>query len=397
MDKGLLRKLIETQSSSTEDTDINNFIEKHLNSIKGVKVEKDSYGNIYATKGNGQSGYVCSVAHTDTVHSIKPNRKVLEYDNFMYCMAVTKSAAGREELVQAGTGGDDKCGIYVCLKNMEEFDNIKTVYFRFEETGCKGSNAANMDFFNDCNFVVQADRRNYHDIIFNISGIPTASKEFIDKIEPLYKKHGFVSTTGISTDVGTLKRNGLPVCTFNISSGYVNPHTSTEYIDMDALDNTYAFISNLFKQFGTTKFEHKYERVQLPSFSFTRKFFSNTLEDNILMKEETQIAMFEISEPSIFLYVGGGYYKAMVNDLLYLDDVGCESCGDTNSLAFSMYDGEVYCTNSKCGQVQDDDSIYENIVVEDNEMKFAFDRFTNMWIKKEDAIWNNEIKTYILK
>ena len=62
---------------------------------------------------------------------------------------------------------------------MREFDNIKSVFFRFEETGMNGSSNANMDFFEDCNFVVQCDRKGSTDFITHTNGIKTASTEFL--------------------------------------------------------------------------------------------------------------------------------------------------------------------------------------------------------------------------
>ena len=60
---------------------------------------------------------------------------------------------------QTGIGADDKNGIWICFKMLERFKNMKCAFFVGEETGCVGSGRADMDFFNDCRFVIQCDRR----------------------------------------------------------------------------------------------------------------------------------------------------------------------------------------------------------------------------------------------
>ena len=91
----------------------------------GVACRKDRTGNIYAVKGNADTN-PCWVQRK------KP---------------------------QTGIGADDKNGIWICFKMLERFKNMKCAFFVGEETGCVGSGRADMDFFNDCRFVIQCDRR----------------------------------------------------------------------------------------------------------------------------------------------------------------------------------------------------------------------------------------------
>ena len=82
---------------------------------------------------------------------------------------------------------------------LERFKNMKCVFFVGEETGCVGSGRADMDFFNDCRFVIQCDRRGNSDMVTHINGTPLCSDDFIRAVEP--EKYGYAECTGLLTDV----------------------------------------------------------------------------------------------------------------------------------------------------------------------------------------------------
>ena len=60
---------------------------------------------------------------------------------------------------------------------------IKLAFFVDEEIGCVGSSNANMKFFDDVSFVLQADRQGYEDVAVDIYGIEMFGGEFFDKID----------------------------------------------------------------------------------------------------------------------------------------------------------------------------------------------------------------------
>lgn len=66
---------------------------------------------------------------------------------------------------------------------------MKCAFFVGEETGCVGSGRAEMDFFNDCCFVIQCDRMGNSDIVTRINCTPLCSEEFIMAVEP--EKYGY--------------------------------------------------------------------------------------------------------------------------------------------------------------------------------------------------------------
>lgn len=209
-------------------------------------------GNIYATKGDGLNGYPCIVSHTDTVHEICTGKvEVIEVKGNLV-------AFNADNLEQIGTGGDDKNGIYVCLEILANCDNVKAVFFRDEETGCNGSYNALTTFFEDCNFILQCDRKGNSDFVTNAASTELSSKEFQQTIKPIVNKFGYsFYKHGGLTDVVALKEIGVNLCMANISCGYYNPHSPSEYINLRDLHNTYKLVHAIVVKHGKTYFKHR--------------------------------------------------------------------------------------------------------------------------------------------
>jgi hypothetical protein len=159
---------------------------------------------------------------------------------------------------QSGIGGDDKVGIYIALKCLEQFENIKVAFFVDEERGCIGSSEADMNFFKDCRFVLQADRRGKGDFITNASGTDLSSAEFQKAVQPYLTLYGFKKERGMMTDVMTLKENGLGVACANVSCGYYRPHSKDEYIVVADVENTLNLFKSIIKNLKNV-YPHKYE------------------------------------------------------------------------------------------------------------------------------------------
>lgn len=407
IDKDLLYNIVAIQATSTEDSEINKYIVDSLKKIQNVKVEKDAFGNIYATKGNGKNGYKCIVAHTDTVHSMESNRKIFVHGDILFAMAdnkyESKYYSSSSQIKQVGIGGDDKAGIYACLKAMQDFDDIKSVYFRFEETGCRGSSASNIKFFDDCNFVVQCDRKGSDDFITFTNGITIASEEFKKKMEPINLKYGFSSNNGSSTDVGMLKKKGLKVSACNISSGYYDPHYSYETINMLALDNTYQMVSEMFKQYGNTRFEHEYvmpKSTYIPRVIgnlFSRGLFSTTLDNNYF---SDNIMMDEISDafiqggPVLFEKIGQTNMYKYIGDLIIDIPGTCKECGVHEKIVYLTDSREFYCTgDTHTGEVSSPEA-YRHCKIEENGIVYVYNSIYDVWIPENESIWDVELNTY---
>jgi hypothetical protein len=155
-----------------------------------------------------------------------------------------------------GCGADDKNGIFIALSCLEKYDHIKVAFFVEEEIGCRGSSAADMSFFKDCRFVLQADRRNGSDFISRASFVDLCSAEFIADVN--MEKFGYKEAIGSMTDVMLLKENGLEVSCCNLSCGYYNPHTENEYTKISELNNCLDFVQSIIE--GCTKvYKHNWD------------------------------------------------------------------------------------------------------------------------------------------
>ena len=198
----------------------------------------DENGNIFVTSGESDS-YPCVVAHMDEKHDSRPE------DWMLCCQSDRLFAVSFENGVLCGIGADDKNGIWVALKMLEKRIPMKAAFFVQEEIGCVGSSYANLEFFKDCRFIVECDRRDAHDFINNASGIEICSAEFVKDAN--LDKFGYEEARGYSTDVRTLVQRGVGISCCNLSCGYYNPHYSNEYTVFHELVNCLHFVEYIFE------------------------------------------------------------------------------------------------------------------------------------------------------
>lgn len=281
----LLKKLYEISSPSRNEQVMCKFIKSLLKGMK-VNFTEDAVGNIYATKGESDT-YPCVVCHTDEVHDIREKGyKVIRYNDIMF-------ALNEETMELNGIGADDKNGIWVCLKALNDFEVIKCAFFVSEEVGCIGSSYADMEFFEDCRFVLQCDRKGNKDFIINASGTELCSPEFIEACK--IHEFGYEVERGMMTDVMTLKENGLAVSACNISCGYYNPHSDNEMTRISDLLNCYELVKSIIER-CTDVYPHeyyfKYEFTDKGSSKYGKAFNSwwddgcdsnKTMEDDVYL------------------------------------------------------------------------------------------------------------------
>lgn len=196
-----------------------------------VKYKIDGYGNILAERGEGLRACFC--AHLDTVHMYRTGfnirRDTPEEYNRTYLYAVDNTD------VRVGIGGDDKCGVFVCLELLRTMENIKVVFFSQEESGGAGSDGISLDYFKDCMFLGGVDRWNGHDFVTNYNGDPTVSKAFKSAIKEMLEKYEYKPASGMFTDAFNVQGRQLGISCFNMSCGYYSHHSTTEYVDTNEL------------------------------------------------------------------------------------------------------------------------------------------------------------------
>lgn len=238
----LLTKLYYISSKSGDEVNMVNFIKDYIEKHNPEAfVTEDESHNLYVTQGEGPE-YPCIVAHMDEVHKKNPNKVILTYDNNIF---------GYDPInhCNTGIGADDKNGIWICLKALATFQSIKCAFFVGEETGCNGSNKANMDFFKDCLYVLQCDRKDNCDFITSASGTELCNDEFVKAIG--IEKFGYKKASGMMTDVRALKNKGLDVCACNISCGYYHPHTDDECTYFPDLEKCWKLVKHIVLTIST--------------------------------------------------------------------------------------------------------------------------------------------------
>ena len=236
------------ESKSRNETQVSEFIINLLTKWKdedpSISFNKDTKGNILATKGTSDN-FPCIVGHIDTVHSITGNKHYIRTDS---ALTAINTANGS----RIGVGGDDFCGVYVALNLFNTLKEAKVAFFVEEEIGCIGSGEIDMKFFDDCAFVLQTDRNGDGEWLTYSNGTDLASEEFTKKVESIGYK--YTRGRGTATDTGKLKNRGLKVCCCNVSSGYFDAHSDRETVALNSLLNT----MNLMYHVCTTMSDKKW-------------------------------------------------------------------------------------------------------------------------------------------
>ena len=225
----LFKKLMEAQSFDNDDFQIRKIILDEIVDLPNLRLTWDRIGNIIVEKGEGP--FSCFASHMDTVHHPTKKRK----------NKIKEERKGDDILWSSptGVGGDDKCGVWACIKLLQELENVKVVFFAQEECGQIGSSYIDLSVFNDCCFICEIDRLGNDDLIVDYLGTTTVSEEFEDElVKSIPKKDLWVPTEGFITDVMVLFERGIEISVMNLSSGYYKPHSKNEYVSWKDMNKT---------------------------------------------------------------------------------------------------------------------------------------------------------------
>ena len=263
----LLKELYCIHSNSSHEEKMVEFLINWLfEKLPNANIEMDKTGNLYVTKGESKT-YPCIVAHVDQVQTLHSDDfQAVETNDIIFGWSNKNK---RHE----GLGADDKNGIWVALKCLLKYDVLKVALFVGEEIGCVGSDAADMNFFNDCRFVLQCDRRGYDDFITEASLTELCDKGFTDEVH--YEWFGYKKSTGMMTDVMTLKDNGLQVACANISCGYYEPHTDKEFTIKNDLLNCLYLVEYIIEN-CTKVYPHEYVYKPKPVYGYGYGKYGNS-------------------------------------------------------------------------------------------------------------------------
>lgn len=313
---------------------------QYLTKVPGVEVTRDSFGNIYAVKGEAEF-YPCVIAHTDINQDYTTNLKIVRNDKWVYGMDMDTG-------LQCGVGFDDKNGCLFALTMLKHLDAIKIAFFKDEEIGAVGSKKADPTFFYDCSMIFQMDRNSYKglELITYTNGIISCSKEFVEAATPLMAKYSVTEGNGIFTDVGEIvKLAGVDCIGCNIGAGYFDEHSEREITSIQALENSINFGYECLLTLGSTKWYHR-------AGNFLRKeetSYRDEMYDAYFVEQPAQLKLPDYEYTHVLSHLADGVYLSDTDILLDLNDGFCPCCG-TQDLCIDGY-SDVSMSCFDCGSL----------------------------------------------
>ena len=269
MNKELLFQLYGVFSPSGKEKKMRKFVKDYIRKNCGdCSVTQDKLGNLFIVKGQSET-YPCVAAHLDQVQKY--------HTKDFTCMEVNDKVFGwsPKNMEQQGLGADDKNGIWICLECLRRYDVLKVAFFVGEEVGCEGSGDCDLDFFKDCRFIIEPDRRGSSDLITDMFCGDVCSKEFVKAIDA--ESYGYTHDSGSITDVGELVQRGVGISCLNLSCGYYRPHTDEEYTCLTELENCLDFVRHIIET-CTDVYPFEYERYSMQGYNSS--YYSGYEEDD---------------------------------------------------------------------------------------------------------------------
>lgn len=268
----ILTRLYKIQSKSGSEKKMIKYLEGLLPLLGENIIVTNDKNNLYVTKGQSDS-YPCIVAHTDQVQNENKHISILQLEDLFVGFDFHNKK-------QVGLGADDKNGIFMVISALIKFPVLKACLFHGEEIGCLGSTACNLEFFNDCRFVLQCDRKGGNDFISTGAEVELCNDDFIQDCQ--LEQFGYKATTGSMTDVVTLKQRGLGISCCNISCGYYNPHTDYESTKISELERCWKLTEHILSLNKT--YSHKYYPKITPVVKVPKINIQNVAKSKTLQK-----------------------------------------------------------------------------------------------------------------
>ena len=260
MDKRMLKEVLSIPSVYGKEQLIRDYIQKFAED-NNISYFIDLKGNIYLTKGSEKMTqgeyYPCVVSHMDTVHKnhitlIENNERLNINELEDGILTASDPHTGK----QTGIGGDDKCGVFVCLSLFDHFDILKGAFFVEEEIGMLGSMHADKNFFTNVGYAIQFDAPSDNWITETCSGVKLFDKEFKENITNVLNEGGYKKFSyDPFTDVNQLAQKFDFNC-LNLGCGYYEQHRDTEYVVIKEVENSLKMGKNLIDYLGINQYIH---------------------------------------------------------------------------------------------------------------------------------------------
>lgn len=149
-------------------------------------------------------------------------------------------------------GGDDKCGIFIALEVARMTKKPMKILFTVqEEVGLIGISEfarINKKFFKDVAYSITIDRKSGDNLLNSQCGVRSASNKFTSAVAqcgimagiPVKIMDGSISDVVVIRDL-------VPE-SVNISAGYYNPHTGTEYVVIKEVGRIIKWVNNIITE-----------------------------------------------------------------------------------------------------------------------------------------------------
>lgn len=234
-EKMLLLDLFHLYAPSGKETPVLEFIKSVLTK-NGTPFKQDDKGNIYCIN---HKGLPLLSAHTDCVGGPESGAYVKLIDIYPYGDSEVLKGVGN-------IGGDDKCGVFLILLYILSGRPINAIFSICEEIGGMDGikhllpQIKDDEIFKSIPYCLVLDRKNPGDIICKRNDY--GSQKFEDALYAIGKDYGYEPVLGGCSDMNTIKEymNGC-----NLSTAYYNPHSTTEWVDLDELHNTWEYVQDL--------------------------------------------------------------------------------------------------------------------------------------------------------
>jgi tripeptide aminopeptidase len=329
MNIDFLKEVLSLPSISGNESMVRDYIIEYAKD-NGIDHYTDAKGNLYLTKGcdymTSGEYYPCVVAHMDTVH--RSHSDLIESKTNLIVESSTYSEGSNDEITtliakhpetkeQTGIGGDDKCGVYVCLEMFKRFDVLKGAFFVEEEIGMLGSKVADDNFFKNVGYAIQFDAPSSNWISEICSGVRLFDEDFRSEIKDTLNECGYTKfSVDPFTDVNQLAKKYDFNC-LNLGCGYYRQHTNSEYVVIEEVFNSVRAGEKLITKLRLEKYTHnkvekkpllnetnyRYESHDFYSYDDYEEYVgdefdevADTLTDFVLELYKNGISEFEIKE-----------------------------------------------------------------------------------------------------
>ena len=257
MDKLFLKEVLSIPTICKEEELMREYIIEFA-ITNGIEYKVDHKGNVYLTKGSEKMTegeyYPCVVSHIDTLHFnqkelVEKNERLVIFEKEDRLTAYHPTT-GEE----TGIGGDDKCGVFVCLSLLDDLPVLKATFFVEEEIGMLGSKEAIPDFFEDVGYAIQFDAPSANWITEICSGVKILDEEFKKKVAPVLKEGGYTNfSTDPFTDVNQLAQKFDFNC-LNLGCGYYQQHSVKEYVVIEEVKKSLEMGKLLINYLGNEQY-----------------------------------------------------------------------------------------------------------------------------------------------